>query len=83
MFPASNCGLAYTDLLKPAFVYPYIIAFEPNFIEIRHVDTGALQQVIPSFGLRVLNPSPEIMHCVMDGNGEYQHVFRLREVPRA
>ncbi|KAJ3054651.1 RHO1 GDP-GTP exchange protein 2 [Rhizophlyctis rosea] len=65
-----------------SYVYPYIIAFEPNFIEIRHVDTGALQQVILSHGLRVLNPNPDAMHCVMDGNGEYQHVFRLRNVPK-
>ncbi|KAJ3031123.1 RHO1 GDP-GTP exchange protein 2 [Rhizophlyctis rosea] len=63
-----------------AYVPPYILAFEPNFIEIRHVDTGQLQQVIPTHNLRVLNGDAGVMHCVMDSVGEFQHVFRVRRV---
>ncbi|KAJ3283439.1 RHO1 GDP-GTP exchange protein 2 [Borealophlyctis nickersoniae] len=60
-----------------ALKYPYIIAFEPKFIEIRHVDTGELQQVIPTSNLRCLNVNPDRLHCVMDSVQDYQHVFRL------
>ncbi|KOS12758.1 cnh-domain-containing protein [Malassezia pachydermatis] len=37
-----------------ALHYPYILAFESNFIEVRHVETGALHQVITGFNLRCL-----------------------------
>ncbi|KAI8824483.1 CNH domain-containing protein [Fimicolochytrium jonesii] len=63
-----------------AFHAPYIIAFEPSFIEVRHVGTGELQQIIPTHNMRTLNTNPEILHCVMDSPLEYQCVFRLREV---
>ncbi|XP_006461808.1 hypothetical protein AGABI2DRAFT_185908 [Agaricus bisporus var. bisporus H97] len=33
---------------------PYILAFEPNFIEIRHIETGYLAQVIQGSNLRLL-----------------------------
>jgi hypothetical protein len=35
---------------------PYILAFEPSFVEIRHVETGLMSQIIPSRGsdLRLL-----------------------------
>jgi hypothetical protein len=29
-----------------AFQYPYVIAFEPTFVEIRNVETGSMFQVI-------------------------------------
>lgn len=37
-----------------ALHYPFILAFEPNFVEIRHVETGRLTQVIQSHNLRAL-----------------------------
>lgn len=37
-----------------ALHYPYVLAFEPSFIEVRHVKTGALHQVITGFNLRCL-----------------------------
>ncbi|KXN92394.1 Rho1 guanine nucleotide exchange factor 1 [Leucoagaricus sp. SymC.cos] len=33
---------------------PYILAFEPNFVEIRHIETGYLAQVIQGSNLRLL-----------------------------
>ncbi|KAJ2932613.1 hypothetical protein H1R20_g4473, partial [Candolleomyces eurysporus] len=33
---------------------PYVLAFEPSFVEIRHIETGAMQQVIQGQNLRLL-----------------------------
>jgi hypothetical protein len=48
---------------------PYILAFEPNFIEIRHIETGYLAQVIQGSNLRLLfadspptTPKSSMMH---------------------
>ncbi|KAG8900412.1 RHO1 GDP-GTP exchange protein 2 [Tulasnella sp. 408] len=37
-----------------ALHYPFVLAFEPTFIEIRKIDTGQLVQVIPGNNLRCL-----------------------------
>ncbi|CEH18567.1 cnh-domain-containing protein [Ceraceosorus bombacis] len=37
-----------------AYHHPYVLAFEPSFIEVRHVQTGALHQVITGYNLRCL-----------------------------
>ncbi|CAE6365111.1 unnamed protein product [Rhizoctonia solani] len=37
-----------------ALHYPYIVAFSPNFVEIRHVDDGSCVQVIQERGVRCL-----------------------------
>ncbi|PWN22962.1 CNH-domain-containing protein [Microstroma glucosiphilum] len=37
-----------------AYHHPYVLAFEPSFIEVRHVETGALHQVITGYNLRCL-----------------------------
>lgn len=37
-----------------ALHHPYVLAFEPTFIEVRHVETGALHQVITGYNLRCL-----------------------------
>ena len=34
--------------------YPYVLAFEPTFVEIRHVETGLISQVIQGNNLRLL-----------------------------
>ncbi|PBK72403.1 CNH-domain-containing protein [Armillaria solidipes] len=33
---------------------PFVLAFEPSFVEIRHIDTGAMSQVIQGSNLRLL-----------------------------
>jgi hypothetical protein len=38
----------------PAIQYSYVLAFEPTFIDIRHVETGAMAQIIQSHHLRLL-----------------------------
>ena len=38
----------------PALHYPYVLAFEPTFVEIRHVDTGSMAQIIQGNNLRLL-----------------------------
>ena len=55
--------------------YPYVIAYNSSFVEIRHVETGGLVQIIPTIGLRCLNS--ESMYCVMDSSTSYQHIFVL------
>jgi len=37
-----------------ALRFPYVLAFEPTFVEIRHVETGLMSQVIPGNNLRLL-----------------------------
>ncbi|CAO1626941.1 unnamed protein product [Sympodiomycopsis kandeliae] len=37
-----------------ALHHPYVLAFESSFIEVRHVETGALHQVITGYNLRCL-----------------------------
>ncbi|CEP19094.1 hypothetical protein [Parasitella parasitica] len=50
-----------------AFRFPYVVAFNSNFIEVRHMDTGDLLQVIPGNNIRCLRPdSTDRIHGVMD-----------------
>jgi hypothetical protein len=41
-------------LLMLALHYPYVLAFEPTFVEIRHVETGSMAQIIQGNNLRLL-----------------------------
>lgn len=53
-----------------ALSYPYMIAFEPNFVEIRHVETGELVRVITGENIRFLHENTrEIMYAYEDENG--------------
>jgi hypothetical protein len=46
-----NCRLL---AFAAALHYPYVLAFEPTFIEVRHVESGALMQIIPGNNIRCL-----------------------------
>lgn len=37
-----------------ALQYPYVVAFDPTFIEVHHVETGHLVQIIPASNIRCL-----------------------------
>lgn len=37
-----------------ALHYPYVLAFEPTFVEIRHCETGLMSQVIQGNNLRLI-----------------------------
>ena len=37
-----------------AVAYPYLFAFEPSFVEIHSLETGALAQIIPGSNIRLL-----------------------------
>ncbi|KAG2178208.1 hypothetical protein INT43_003461 [Umbelopsis isabellina] len=64
--------------LSFALRYPYLVSFDTTFIEVRHVDTGALLQVIPGANIRCLNPeSSGPIHCVSDNNGSLESIFEL------
>ncbi|CAO3670061.1 unnamed protein product [Umbelopsis ramanniana] len=61
-----------------ALRYPYLVAFDTTFIEVRHVETGTLLQVIPGANIRCLNPeSTGPIHCVSDSNGMVESIFEL------
>lgn len=40
-----------------ALSYPYILAFEPNFVEIRHVETSELTHLMTGKNIRMLHSS--------------------------
>jgi len=64
--------------LSFALRYPYLVSFDTTFIEVRHVETGALLQVIPGANIRCLNPeSSGPIHCVSDSNGNVESIFEL------
>ncbi|CCH47019.1 RHO1 GDP-GTP exchange protein 2 [Wickerhamomyces ciferrii] len=53
-----------------ALWYPYLLAFESNFIEIRHVETGELLRVIIGENIRLLHTgSQEILYAYEDERG--------------
>ncbi|KAL7269219.1 RHO1 GDP-GTP exchange protein 2 [Rhizina undulata] len=50
-----------------ALSYPYILAFEPSFIEIRSVETGGLVHIITGKNIRMLHESTrEILYAYED-----------------
>lgn len=60
-----------------ALSYPYLIAFDSNFIEIRHMETGDLVRVITGENIRFLHESTrEIVYVHEDENG-YDEVVSL------
>lgn len=70
-----------------ALQYPYILAFEPAFIEVRNIETGAMEQLIAGNNIRcVQNNSKEdgIIHGVMDDpkTESFQFLFQLKPIPR-
>ncbi|EJT70353.1 Rho1 guanine nucleotide exchange factor 1 [Gaeumannomyces tritici R3-111a-1] len=53
-----------------ALSYPWILAFEPNFIELRHIDSGAVH-IVPHKNIRMLHSSThEIIFAYEDEKGE-------------
>ncbi|KAF7721428.1 RHO1 GDP-GTP exchange protein 2 [Apophysomyces ossiformis] len=66
------------------FSYPFVIAFDANFIEVRHVETGALVQVIIGDNVRCLQyrqdpASASVIHGSMLHTliRDSQYVFQL------
>ncbi|CAE6431848.1 unnamed protein product [Rhizoctonia solani] len=49
-----------------ALHYPYVMAFDPTFIEIRHVEDGSLVQVVRGSNLRLLfaDTQPSVMNSM-------------------
>ncbi|SCU88738.1 LADA_0E11826g1_1 [Lachancea dasiensis] len=57
--------------------YPYILAFDPNFIEIRKIDTGELVRCVLGDKMRLLQAtSQQILYAYEDENG-YDSVVSL------
>ncbi|KAI8070978.1 hypothetical protein BC940DRAFT_325456 [Gongronella butleri] len=66
-----------------AFYYPYIVAFDHAFIEIRHVETGELVQIIAGVQMRCLQFTNDTFAPVVHGcmthpfKPDFQYVFQL------
>ncbi|KXJ93894.1 CNH domain-domain-containing protein [Microdochium bolleyi] len=53
-----------------ALSYPWILAFEPNFIELRNIESGAVH-IVPHKNIRMLHSSThEILFAYEDENGQ-------------
>ncbi|KAI9244297.1 hypothetical protein BDA99DRAFT_448523 [Phascolomyces articulosus] len=69
-----------------AFSYPYVIAFDPNFIEVRHVITGELEQIIRGRDIQCINnghktEKPYIFGVMTDRkDATFQYIFQLQPV---
>jgi RHO1 GDP-GTP exchange protein 1/2 len=48
------CGNYIRIMANVAVQYPYLFAFEPSFVEIHSLETGALAQIIPGSNIRLL-----------------------------
>ncbi|CAG8565035.1 14164_t:CDS:10 [Ambispora leptoticha] len=55
-----------------AMQYPYVIGFDPQFIEVRHVQTGELAQIITGSNMQCLNDNSSGRHAI---HGVMQHPF--------
>lgn len=66
-----------------AFRYPYILAFDSEFVEVRHIDTGSIIQIFPHKNIRALNTgdfnykltSPHFIS--VDDSGRNYSIFSL------
>ncbi|CAG8462623.1 2782_t:CDS:10 [Funneliformis mosseae] len=65
-----------------ALRYPYVLAFEPSFIEIRHVETGLLEQIIEGHNMRCLysDSRGNILVVTTDQATDSSEVFSLKLV---
>ncbi|KAG0367023.1 hypothetical protein BGZ54_004537 [Gamsiella multidivaricata] len=91
-----NGNLAKTELIEFegraesfAMVYPYIIAFESELIEIRHIDTGALEQLVLGNNIRMLYSDVDLkgnavihVHMSDPGKGDSRRVVKLDNAPQ-
>ncbi|KAI8340675.1 hypothetical protein BC941DRAFT_417893 [Chlamydoabsidia padenii] len=66
-----------------AYQYPYVIAFSPSFIEIRHIITGELEQIIRGSHIKCLNnghktEAPLIFGVMSDELQKQLFLFQLK-----
>ncbi|ORZ26525.1 hypothetical protein BCR41DRAFT_368571 [Lobosporangium transversale] len=72
-----------------ALVYPYIIAFESQLIEIRHIETGALEQLVLGDNIRLLYSDVDlvgnaVIHVQMSDptKGDVRKIVKLTKAPK-
>ena len=64
-----------------ALSYPYILAFEPNFIEIRHIETSELVYIMTGRKIRMLHSSTR--EVSLTGNHPLPHDLIVSDVARS
>lgn len=51
----ANTAAGFTDrMIYVALHEPYVLAFDPTFVEVRHIETGLMSQIIQGQNLRLL-----------------------------
>ncbi|KAG0141113.1 hypothetical protein CROQUDRAFT_52219 [Cronartium quercuum f. sp. fusiforme G11] len=61
-----------------ALHYPYVLAFEPSFVEVRHVESGSLMQIIPGPNIRfVVNTSRSLSYKPNRQNTHNIYIIRF------
>ncbi|CDH50305.1 rho guanyl nucleotide exchange factor [Lichtheimia corymbifera JMRC:FSU:9682] len=82
----SRCTIEWEGMPDSfALCYPYIIAFEPEFIEVRNILTGSLDQFIRGTHIRCVNPNANgSIHVAMSDTEHegYQGLFQLKMTKR-
>ncbi|KAI7850157.1 hypothetical protein BDC45DRAFT_519118 [Circinella umbellata] len=69
-----------------AFSYPYVIAFDPNFIEVHNVINGELEQIIRGRDIQCISnghktEKPYIFGVMSDSDdATFQYIFQLQPV---
>ncbi|CAO3632525.1 unnamed protein product [Cunninghamella blakesleeana] len=65
-----------------ALSYPYVIAFEPGFIEVRNLLTGKIDQLIRGINMRCTNIREGVIQGSMNDpdNDGYQVIFELDRI---
>lgn len=63
-----------------ALHYPYVLAFEPTFVEVRHVETGAMTQIIQGNNLRCIfsEAPPSTMHTKVNYGNNFPGGYPLQ-----
>ncbi|KAI7903065.1 CNH domain-containing protein [Cokeromyces recurvatus] len=66
-----------------AFYYPYVIGFDSRFIEVRHIETGELVQILAGTNIRCLQFIQHSIAPVIHGSmghpfkPDFQYIFQL------
>jgi len=47
-----------------SMIYPYVLAFDPNFIEVRCLETGDVKQILPTYHAMTLRTDADAIHYV-------------------
>ena len=62
-----------------ALSHPYLLAFDPSFIEIRHLETSVLVHIITGKNIRMLHSSTREV-CLLSSFGTFNNILPLFQI---